>query len=460
MKSQSPNHNPIVEVASWFNNEGKVLIEQVYDPTLQRSTFEIWEAGKITTGQETVELGNGVLTPIKDRALYQGVVLLPSRSEPYGTKTQLIDEVKGYIRRFVLLPRTEDYTLLAYFILYTYLFDRLDTAPSLRITGDLGMGKSRLLKVLSYLAYRSIRAGGSTSSATLFRMLGKYHGGTLNLEEFDLRSKSDVDQEKMAILREGFESDTSVGRIEGGKNGEQTPVFFKTFGPKIMGGRNSFPDAALNSRLFKVEMVGFSNEELARAGITHDLDRELMSREALALRNKMLRFRQEHFFQPLQSRRPPKVENRVAQVLLPILKTVVDDESEPVFLKAAQRLSDDLIESRTGSREGVVLKALGDCWNAKTSPGAHQILNKDIAAKVKENERWKSMSAKTTAEALRSLGLELGKGKNGKYVDFEPTAHAQLFDRYGLECPVYVDLDALSRSHSSSNGKGGSYEVA
>lgn len=459
MESQKPKGKPIVEVASWFSKERKVLVEQVYDPVSQQSTFEIWEDGKIKT-DETLELGNAILRPIRDRALHQSVVLLPSQSEPYGTRTQLIGEVKGYIRKYVLLPHPEDYTLLAYFMLYTYLFDKLDTAPSLRIMGDLGMGKSRLLKVLSYIAYRSIRAGGSTSSATLFRMLGKYDGGTLNLEEFDLRSKSDVDQEKMAILREGFESDTGVGRIEGGKNGEQVPVFFQTFGPKIMGGRTSFPDAALNSRLFKVEMVGFSNDDLTKAGITHDLDRDQMSREALTLRNKMLRFRQEHFFQPLQSRKPPKVENRVAQVLLPILKTVVDDESEPVFLLAAQRLSDDLIESRTGSREGVVLKALGDCWTAKDRPGTHQILNKAITAKVKENERWKSMSAKTTAEALRSLGLTLEKGKAGKYVEFEPTTHAELFDRYGLECPMYVDFAGMSPSHPSPNGREGSHETA
>jgi hypothetical protein len=183
-----------------------------------------------------------------------------------------------------------------------------------------------------------------------------------------------------------------------------------------------------------------------------------MASEALALRNKMLRFRQEHFFLPLQSRKPPRVENRVAQVLLPILKTVIDDDSERIFLAAAQRLSDDLIESRTASREGVVLKALGDCWSAIDRPGTHQILNKDITAQVRENERWKSMSTKTTAEALRSLGLSLEKGKNGKYVGFEPTSHAELFARYGLDCPMYVDLSSPSRP--SSNGKENTNEAA
>jgi energy-coupling factor transporter ATP-binding protein EcfA2 len=51
----------------------------------------------------------------------------------------------------------------------------------LRIIGDYGSGKSRLLKVLN-ICYKSIYTSGNASEAPIFRLMHKY-GGTLIIDE-------------------------------------------------------------------------------------------------------------------------------------------------------------------------------------------------------------------------------------------------------------------------------------
>jgi len=57
------------------------------------------------------------------------------------------------------------------------------------MTGPKGSGKSTWLKVMSVIAYRSIRLGGASSEASLVRLVDKWRW-TLLIEEADFHDSS------------------------------------------------------------------------------------------------------------------------------------------------------------------------------------------------------------------------------------------------------------------------------
>jgi hypothetical protein len=384
------------------------------------------------------------LTPLADEGIHKGVILFASASEPYGSKADLVEEIRDFLRREVRMPSEDAETLIIYYILYTWLYDRVGVAPYLRIIGDYGSGKSRVTDAISYLTYRTLRADGFSSGATIFRTLNLLGGGTLNLDEFDLRARRESDQDKLDILRGGFLRGRPIMRI-GEVNGKRITEYFDCFGPKVLNGRESFPDAALESRCFKIVMP--SGVKIKGTKVKHIPDEQKLLADALRIRNKLLRFRQEHYFVPVKDVEPPDGDNRLAQLVLPIMMTVADEASERAFSIAIKGLRGDMAEDRKNSTEGRFVQALSNVWANVGADGVQKLHLTDIAIEAtrllnllptKDGQEWKPYSPKTVASKLRGLDIEVdteNRDKNGRWIMFDPAWNKTLFEQYGLPIP-------------------------
>src|SRR5262249_56727898 len=128
------------------------------------------------------------------------VVLFPSRADPYESEPVLVEELRGFIHRYVdLTPFFE--TLAAYYVLFSWVYDSFNELPYLRVRGDAGSGKTRFLLTVGSLCYKPIFASGASTVSPIFRLLDTFKG-TLVIDESDWR-QSDERAEIVKILNNG-----------------------------------------------------------------------------------------------------------------------------------------------------------------------------------------------------------------------------------------------------------------
>ena len=128
------------------------------------------------------------------------VVLLPSGPAEYGTKDDLVEEIRRYLHRYLdVSPAFED--VAAYYVLFSWLYDAFNEAPYIRFQGDYGTGKTRALLVVGSVCYKPFFASGASTVSPIFHILDAFRG-TLILDEADFRF-SDEKAEIVKVLNNG-----------------------------------------------------------------------------------------------------------------------------------------------------------------------------------------------------------------------------------------------------------------
>ncbi len=162
----------------------------------------------------------------------------------FGSLKDLHRDIKSLIKKYVFI---EDrfYDISATYILLTWVFDKFNTLPYLRVVGHYGTGKSRFLEVVGSMCNRAMMASGSISMAAIYRTLDLVKG-TLVFDEADFKS-SDMADEIIKILNGGHRKNSPVVRMNVGPTKIKTETF-EVYGPKILSSRQNFTDIALESR--------------------------------------------------------------------------------------------------------------------------------------------------------------------------------------------------------------------
>ena len=227
------------------------------------------------------------------------IILFPSEPEECGSETELIEDIQQYIHRYVAVSERFE-TIAAYYVLFSWLYDRFNEVPYLRLRGDYGSGKTRFLLTVGSLCYKPIFSSGASTMSPIFHMLHAFRG-TLIIDEGDFRM-SDEKSDVVKMLNNGTVKGISILRNELLPTKEYNPRAFQVFGPKIISTRGEYKDDALESR--------FITEETAISKLHDNIPINLPSQykeEALRLRNKLLLFRfrnydkksiQEHLYDP------------------------------------------------------------------------------------------------------------------------------------------------------------------
>lgn len=359
--------------------------------------------------------------------LRNGVVRFPSAVGQYQSKTELLEEIAQFIRRYCDLEPDLEFVAV-YYVMFTWLYDAFNEVPYLRVRGELGSGKTRFLLVVGSLCYKATFASGASTVSPIFRMLDVFRG-TLVLDEADFQA-SDERGLIVKLLNNGHASGFPVLRSESTRNGEYSPTAFHVFGPKLIASRRAFSDRALESRCITFDLTG----RPPRNGIPLNLPTSF-DEEATRMRNKLARFR---FNELMRTRNTVSttecigVEARIGQIFAPLLAIADDHVARSRLREIAAESNRVLFAERSMSVESHLLQIMKDMIDSN-----EVLLLKDIARRFAakyEHEYRTVITPRWIGRILRhSLNVVPEKTRGTFRVRAEELPRLQrLFTRYAI----------------------------
>jgi len=433
-----PERHPTIPTASAILDTGEI-IEMVYRPDERRTLFVrsldgAWEY------DTAVDLPSGErLVPYSPRnnLLKHDVVLLPSGPEEYGSDSELLSEIKGFIHRYVdVSPLFEE--IASYYVLLSWIYDAFNELPYLRVRGDYGSGKTRFLLTVGSLCYKPIFASGASTVSPLFRILDAFRG-TLIIDEGDFRL-SDEKAEVVKILNNGNARGFPVLRSEVSGRKEFDPRAYTVFGPKLVASRGFFEDRALESR--------FLTEEMGQGRLREDVPINLPEshkEEALRLRNRLLLFRLRNLGKPrtLEEALDRSLEPRLNQIFSPLLSIIDDADAREDLKELARRYNRELVSDRGMETEAQLLEVIRDLA-ASSADG--RLTVKEIAGLFADRhaeDYERKITTKWIGFLLRKkLNLKPWRSSNGAFVisASESPKLAHLYEKYGISDDAREEL--------------------
>lgn len=339
------------------------LIELLHDGAKAETAFAVATPGESPRTVPHIDLhGGGRLIPYsaQNNLITSGCVLLPSDIGDFGDKGDLIEEVRGFLHRYVdLSPLFEE--IAPYYVLLSWVYDAFKELPYLRFRGDYGTGKTRALLAVGSLCYKPFFASGASTVSPIFHILDAFRG-TLVLDEADFRF-SDSTAELTKVLNNGTVDGLPVLRTMSNRHRELNPQAFRVYGPKLIAMRRAFSDQALESR--------FLTEETGGRPLRSDIPihtPEGLAKEAQALRNKLLgwRFAAHCSAGPDPTRLIDGAEPRLNQTALALL-SLVDDAGTRERIAAGLLGDLEAVKAeRSNSMEAVMLRALLEAFAVST----------------------------------------------------------------------------------------------
>ncbi len=411
------------------------LVEMLYRERENRTLFCLAQDGGVWY-EPAITVAGEKLVPYsaKNNLLKHEVVLLASAAEEYGSQAELLTRVRTFIHRYMdVSPEFEE--IASCYVLFTWVYDRFNELPYLRLRGDAGTGKTRFLLTVGSLCYKPIFASGASTVSPLFRILDSFRG-TLLVDEGDFRF-SDEKTEIVKILNNGNARGFPVLRSEAVNGKEFSPRAFSVFGPKLVATRGYFEDRALESRCLTENTGGKS----IRTDIPLNLTEEYRE-ESLSLRNQLLMYRlrtlDQHSVNPVLIDR--SIEPRLAQVFLPLLSVIEDETARKTLLAAAKTFHRELVADRGMDREAAVLEIVKEL---RESAGNAPISVKAVAIGLAERvgDDWdRKITPHWVGYLLRrKLGLRTERQETGYMIAAgEAVKLDRLFEKYGLAGEVEI----------------------
>jgi hypothetical protein len=414
------------------------MIELVFRPGDRATAFAVWRDGAWTIEPE-IEISGEQLVPYSpdNNLIRNEVVLLPTAPEEYGSKAELLTDIRSFIRTYLDIgPEFEN--IVAHYVLFSWLYDAFNEAPYLRFQGDFGTGKTRALLIVGSICYKPFFASGASTVSPLFHILDAFRG-TLILDEADFRF-SDEKAEIVKIFNNGNVKGVPVLRTIVNRSREFDPRAFHVFGPKIVAMRGSYHDRALESR-FLTEVMGSAP---LKRGVPINLTDQVKG-EARSLRNKLLLYRFRTFGRvEIKDELSAGFAPRVRQILTPLLSIVEDRRVRAGILGYAARSHEALIAERGLSTEAQLLEVIR---TVATESSASVVSIGELA------ERFSTLHAAEYEHPItpRWIGsilrrrLHLSPYKsNGRYVLAvgDGARLSVLYRRYGIEDEANTAVDA------------------
>ena len=417
-----------------FHESDTHLYEEVYKSG--QAGFICYEksTGNITSVPQ-IDYPNVSIVPCKGAEIPEGAVTLPEGVMEYGDTLALHKEVKDHVYRYVDLSE-RDLEFSCWYIMMSWIHDRLNTVSFLRFLGDTGVGKSRALDAIGRLCFKPMMMAGAVTPAPIYRLIRRYRG-TLILEEADLR-ESDEMNEVIKILNCGIERGRPVIRCN--KDDPDSLEILPCFGTKVFASRHEFQDVALESRCIPIQM-----EETSREDIPIILGKAFQNK-ATELRQKLLLWRLRNYTNTSSEQIEnvdigQHLEPRLKQMALPFVICFKDYpdvmEHFRAFLKKAQ---EDLIRSRGDSRDGLVLTAL---FRLALKEGPEYITSTAIATYCKDELKL-DINYRRVGSVLRTMKITTSNRRHGleraRFVDWDIDLMTKLIKRYATEPEEFKDL--------------------
>jgi hypothetical protein len=429
-RSKTRSEAPSIERETAQVRDDGTLVELVYDPGRHRTSFVVWQDGGWRFAPSFDNGENRRIVPFSadNNLIKTGALMLPSGPEEFGDERELIDEIQGYIHRYVdLSPAFE--RLASYYVLLSWVYDAFNEVPYLRVRGDYGTGKTRFLIVVGALCYKGFFASGASTISPIFHTLDSFRG-TLIIDEADFRF-SDEKAEVVKILNNGNVRGVPVLRTMISASKEYNPKAFQVFGPKLVATRGEYDDTALESR--------FLTEEMGRGRLRGDVPINLpqgYADEALRLRNKLLLYRLRNYSDVAidPSFIDRQLEPRLNQIFVPLMSVVNDAAFREELASVARELQTTLVASRGFDMQTQLLEVIHDLLEKSVKPISVKMITTAFAKRYGDQFDYTITSHWVGRLLRRKLNLHTRKSDGVYIIPPSELAHLKvLFDKYGLE---------------------------
>src|SRR5215470_6610509 len=398
--TSNPTEQPRERRVSFQLDSGK-LVETVYSPT---NGLQFWVQGKIEPddhaqhGRLEIEPEYGLKTFAE-----QKIVGFPAFPAEYTSTANLIHEIRQFVARYADLP-DEVLAIVSLYVLMTWVYDRFRAVPYLRFLGEPGTGKTRVLEVTSAISYKGLKMSGSITGAALFRTIDLVQG-TIAVDEGDFKSSAEW-SDITKVLNNGYAAGTPVIRCN--KNTFE-PECFRVFGPKIISTRSRFDDEATESRCLTFE----TSERPVSKHIPLQLP-PAFDREALILRNKLLKWRFDNFLniEAKENDLRDGLFARTAQIGASLMAVVPDESWKAKLLAFLHHMDEGRNES---GEKGAIKRAL----QTLAAGGWKSATIKEISERVNQERSdlgLDPLSPKRIGLILRSLGYSPKRKNSGYFV--------------------------------------------
>lgn len=319
-----------------------------------------------------LELDGVRFSPISgmSKILMERVVGFPDDLGEHRTLQELVLMVKAVVHKYMDVSKFYE-SIATYYVLFSWLYDAFNTLPYLRMIGDVGTGKSRFIQIVGAMCYRPTFVTGAATVSPIFRLLDRYRG-TLILDEADY-GRSDEAADIIKILNTGYQRVQGTVLRSGDKNTGFEPEVFVVFGPKVIATRKRFQDWALESRCLTYEAGG----PTTRSDIPIDLPRHFWRREAVDVRNALLRYRLERWQPEIEldySTVDSSVEPRLNQVTVALLSLIDDEELRGELAAFVKEYNRQLIVERGMTLAAKVLEAVVGLYELAIARGQQEPL--------------------------------------------------------------------------------------
>lgn len=366
---------------------------------------------------------------------------MPGYGAPVIDGADLLDQVRGFLARYIVYPRVETQIAHTLWIAHTHLMRHWDTTPRIAfLSPEPGSGKSRALEVTETLVPRPVHSVNATP-AYLFRKVSDPDGlPTLLYDEIDtlFGPRAKDNEEVRGMLNAGYRTGATAGRcVIRGKiiETEELPAYCAV----AIAGLNDVPDT-VSSRSIIVRMrrrapgeyvQPWRNRTCSPAGheIRDELEQWAASIEAITWPEL-----------------PECIQDRDAEIWEALL--VVADLAGGSWPELARRTAVTLVTA-TGDRApslGVML--LGDLRTVFTTAGADKLATETIIEKLiaMDESPWgdlhdKPIDARGLARRLRKYGIKPRPCRVGDDV-FKGYDRADLADAWSRYLPARPSPDS------------------
>lgn len=410
-KRRKKDDKPIL--TSFVGFADRTLLEMVYDKKAGGQTqFAKYHQGKV----EYVDEFRDTTTGIEYRPIQAGKIIrsdtihFPSRMEEYGSEKGLLELIDNFISKYLVVSPFF-HTLSKYYVLLTWIYDNFTVLPYLRVKGDYGTGKSRFLQTVGSLCYKPIFCMGAATVSPIFRLIDLYRG-TVIIDESDFND-SDDSHRIVKILNSGFQRGFPVLLTETVSNNKLEPQSFDVFGPKLIATRHEFKDRALESRCIT---------EIMDKGIPPHIPINLPPAfwdEAREIRNRLLswRFAKWGKITVTENGSNLLVEPRLAQIMLPLMRIIEDQEVKDEFVKFMTKRNQQIVEERGETLEGKVAQAICQLWMAGEVGEIRVKEVLDAVIQLLDNPDYKLTSRKIGSILRNTFNLAMLRRDKGYIVE-------------------------------------------
>lgn len=352
---------PVFTTGGWLFEH---FIGLEYDQAEDKTYFAVrFPDGHVEDRLDRVKINDQKYMPMPaNNIIRKRVILLPSEMTELQDEADLLFAIRAHNARYFDFGNDETFEQLCMiYPFFTYLARQFRTVPYLRVLGDYGTGKSRLLKTIGPICYQPIMTNAGSSASSLFRILDMFTNSTLVLDEADF-SNSDEASMIAKILNGGNEKGQPILRSEKNALGNFDAAAFDVFGPKVIGMRKDFQDQATASRCLTKEMLPIQ----PHPRIPLDLPPvEVYERECLTIRNALFTYMM-HNIQKDQQVDLGAVDNamdpRTAQVTVSLLTVMKSDKGRELVREYLKNVTEERKGERYGTFTARVLEGIILAW--------------------------------------------------------------------------------------------------